>query len=242
MHSFTCFIVIKFSSSFDTLGPTQQALPDLLVSTSHQNPDATSRTALQVAFDTQLPPFQWFPTQPERFAHFQQLMTVQRNASTWLSVFPLASELQDWNATAAADQALFVDVGGGFGQQCEAFKTATAAAGLASKGRIILQDLPATLERAPALERVEFQAHDFFTEQPVKGTSHSLPSPLKRTISASAAISLAIPIAHPHLHTPFPSPAFYLRCLSFPSNTPTHSRKILLSPQHPPRLPRHLSH
>ena len=162
------FIITEYSSSFDTLGPTQQALPDLLISTSHQNPDATSRTALQVAFDTQLPPFKWFPTQPERFAHFQQLMTVQRNASTWLSVFPLASEMQDWNPT-APDQALFVDVGGGFGQQCEAFQAAAAATGLALKGRIVLQELPATLERAPALEGVEFQAHDFFTEQPVKG-------------------------------------------------------------------------
>ena len=174
-HLLNRFNMSELFSSFDTLGPVQQALPDLLLSTHLQNPDAGSKTALQVAFNTQLPAFKWFPTQPERFAHFQQLMTVQRNVSTWLSVFPLEPELRDWDPT-ATDQALFVDVGGGFGQQCQAFKVAAkvAAAGLL-KGRIILQELPQTLQRAPALEGIEMEVYDFFTEQPITGMNTFLP-------------------------------------------------------------------
>ena len=167
-------ILLNSSSSFDTLGLAQQSLPDLLLSTSHQNPSSTSRTALQVAFATDLAPFKWFPTQPQRFAHFQALMTVNRNASTWLSVFPLSSQLADWDSPAAENQALFVDIGGGFGQQCQALKASVAASGPVLKGRIILQDLPPVIARAPALEGVEMVAHDFFEEQPVKGTCHFL--------------------------------------------------------------------
>lgn len=36
-------------------------------------------------------------------------------------------------------------------------------------GRIIVQDLPETIQNAPAVEGVEFIVHNFFEPQPVKG-------------------------------------------------------------------------
>ena len=134
-----------------------------MISTKHQDIADNARTALQPAFNTDLPGFIWFPSQKERFGYFQQVMGVQRSSSTWLSAFPLAKQLENWGPT--ADQATFVDIGGGFGHQCQAFKAAVPKADY----RIILQELPQTLEHVPSLEGIETQAHNFFEPQPVHG-------------------------------------------------------------------------
>lgn len=60
---------------------------------------------------------------------------------------------------------MFVDVGGGYGQKAIALKEAFADL----PGRIIVQDLPMTIQRAPKVDGIEFMSHDFFTEQPIKG-------------------------------------------------------------------------
>ena len=92
-------------------------------------------------------------------------MAVQRSPTTWLSVFPLAQELARWKPS--PEQAVFVDIGGGFGHQCQALKGANPDL----KGRIILQELPQTLEHVPPLEGIETQVYNFFEPQPVKGTT-----------------------------------------------------------------------
>jgi demethylsterigmatocystin 6-O-methyltransferase len=38
-------------------------------------------------------------------------------------------------------------------------------------GKIIVQDLPMTIDRAPKVDGIDFAVHDFFTEQPIKGGS-----------------------------------------------------------------------
>lgn len=63
------------------------------------------------------------------------------------------------------ETAMFVDVGGGYGQKASALKQAVPDL----PGRFIVQDLPGVVENAPRNDGIEFQAHDFFTEQPVKG-------------------------------------------------------------------------
>lgn len=60
---------------------------------------------------------------------------------------------------------MLVYIGGGFGQQTLAFKNNVTSA----QGRIIVQDVQATLKSAPEVEGLEFQEQDFFKEQPIKG-------------------------------------------------------------------------
>ena len=111
-----------------------------------------------------LPGFVWFPSQPKRFAYFQQVMTVQRaGALDWLSIFPVEEEVGLWSAE--PNKALFVDIGGGFGHQCVAFE----AKYLNLTGRIILQDIPQTLEHVQPPEGVEVMVQNFFEPQAVKG-------------------------------------------------------------------------
>ena len=65
--------------------------------------------------------------------------------------------------------AIVVDIGGGHGGVSRALANAT------SNLRLIVQDLPGTIQEGKSLlpknleERVAFMSHDFFTEQPVKG-------------------------------------------------------------------------
>ncbi len=104
-----------------------------------------------------LPGFVWFPSQPKRFAYFQQVMTVQRvGAPDWLSVFPVEKEIG--TLSVEQDKALFVDVGGGFGYQCIAFRAKYPDL----SGRIILQDIPQTLEHVQPMEDVEKMVQNFF--------------------------------------------------------------------------------
>lgn len=112
-----------------------------------------------------LPGFIWFPSQPKRFAYFQQVMTVQRaGALDWLSVFPIEKEIGAWSAE--PEKALFVDIGGGFGHQCIALKAKHANL----PGRVILQDIPQTLEHVQPIEGVEVMVQNFYEPQAIKGT------------------------------------------------------------------------
>ena len=111
-----------------------------------------------------LPGFIWFPNQPERFAYFQQFMTVSRvGAADWLSVFPLQQEMGGWSAE--PDKAVFVDIGGSFGHQCIGLKAKYPDL----PGRVILQDLPQTLEHVRPIEGVEIMVQDFYKPQVIKG-------------------------------------------------------------------------
>ncbi|KAI0532598.1 S-adenosyl-L-methionine-dependent methyltransferase [Xylaria digitata] len=147
---------------FDNIGPVLQAFPDFLAETKYQDVSSATHSAFQKAFSTDLPAFAWLPTQLERFAPLQQVMTVQGTAGVpWFSVFPFEEKLGDFVGTTA-----FVDVGGGFGHQC----LALLADFPSLRDKIILEDLPQAFEQIPfALDGIEPKPHDFFEPQPVKG-------------------------------------------------------------------------
>lgn len=93
---------------------------------------------------------------------FNLWMTVQReNQKTWLDVFPLEGLSRDPHLEAP----LFVDIGGGLGQQCAALKRKIPTI----TRRIVLQDLPTTIAHAVTVEGIEHMEHDFWNPQPVKG-------------------------------------------------------------------------
>lgn len=150
---------------FDNCGPVFQAFPSFLAETKYQDVTDAAHTAFQKAFPTDLPAFMWLPTQPERFGPLQQAMTVQGASEVpWFTVFPFEREVGDFEGGH-----VLVDVGGGFGHQSAALLGAFPHL----SGKIVLQDLPQTLDHLPpgvvVPEGIEKLPHDFFTEQPIKG-------------------------------------------------------------------------
>ncbi|KAI0551864.1 S-adenosyl-L-methionine-dependent methyltransferase [Xylaria curta] len=138
------------------------AFPDYLSEIQYQDVSNATNSAFQKAFSTDLPAFAWLPTQPERFAPLQQVMTVQGASGVpWFSVFPFEKELGIFTGAHA-----FVDIGGGFGHQSLALLKAFPEL----HGKIVLEDLPQTFEQLPfQLDGIEPKPHDFFDAQPVKG-------------------------------------------------------------------------
>jgi len=65
-----------------------------------------------------------------------------------------------------ANEVAIVDVGGGMGHDLAELKKKQPTI----PGRFILQDLPQVIEQIPQpFDGIEATAHDFYTEQPVKG-------------------------------------------------------------------------
>ena len=94
-------------------------------------------------------------------------MAAQRQGtSTWLNVYPIADGARQWDS----QNAVFVDVGGGFGHQCAALQAAYPNL----PGQIILQDLPQATAHALPLPGVKIMTHDFFQPQPIEGAIHTL--------------------------------------------------------------------
>ncbi|KAK2756812.1 hypothetical protein FQN54_005258 [Arachnomyces sp. PD_36] len=152
--------VVHFA--FGSLNRVFQELPDYLAETKYQNPSDPTKTPFQIAFKTVLHAFEWLPRDPERHAHGHRSMMAQRQEN-WFSTFPVEKEVGDWSAE--PDKALFVDIGGGGGHQCFRFKAKYPNL----PGRIILQDLPATIARFKPGDGVEAMVHSFYDPQPIKG-------------------------------------------------------------------------
>ncbi|PWY86728.1 S-adenosyl-L-methionine-dependent methyltransferase [Aspergillus heteromorphus CBS 117.55] len=185
---------------FDNAGPAMQSLPSFLASTNYQDPTDCTKTAFQKAFNTDLPAFEWAKTQPERIRVFQEFLATNRaGMPTFLDAYPVEER-----ATAtelSPERVLFVDVGGGLGQQAIAFRQRYPAL----PGRVILQDLAPILQHAIQHPSVEKMDVDFFAGQPVKGAKfyylrnifHDWPDEkariiIQNTISAMATDSLLL--------------------------------------------------
>lgn len=87
----------------------------------------------------------------------------RRPEHTWLSVYPVERELQDWDAQGNT-KAVYVNIGGGIGHQCKQFKEKYPEV----PGRVILQDLPHSMSAALQTPGVENMGHDFFQPQPIR--------------------------------------------------------------------------
>ncbi|KAJ5735535.1 O-methyltransferase B [Penicillium malachiteum] len=99
---------------------------------------------------------------PENRDFFNLHMKSNRDGMpTFLDVFPVLEKATDLTP----ERALFVDIGGGIGQQAIAFKEKYPQL----EGRVIVQDI--TLATADAIQHpgVEAMAYDFFSPQPIKG-------------------------------------------------------------------------
>ncbi|KAH6653364.1 O-methyltransferase-domain-containing protein, partial [Truncatella angustata] len=140
--------------------PSFQALPDFLKETGYQN--QVERTAFQKGLDTKLGLFPWLKQNPDLLKDFQSLMGVPKEGNS-LDVIPL-----DESVSSVNKGPVLVDIGGNTGQQ--AGRLVSEYPELA--GRVVIQDREETVNSNPGIRGVEFQAHDFFSAQPVKGAKY----------------------------------------------------------------------
>ncbi|KAK2601235.1 hypothetical protein N8I77_010699 [Diaporthe amygdali] len=121
-----------------------------------------------------VPIFEWMARFPARIASFNMAMTTASSQGTVsITLFPW-SEAVGWSssstvttaATTTAETLLVVDIGGGRGQAAQVIREQLAGV----PGRVIVQDLPGTIEAAQNEHPdVEKMAHNFFEPQPAKG-------------------------------------------------------------------------
>jgi demethylsterigmatocystin 6-O-methyltransferase len=144
---------------------TAQVLPRYLREHNYQNMSDPKDLPFHKALNTDLAPFEYMKQNPAQMKSMGHAMRVER-LNTWVDSYPVEDEARNFRAT--DDTALLVDIGGGFGQQAVAFKTKFDSL----QGRIVVQDIASTLAHAPAAEGLEFQEHDFFKPQPIKGAKY----------------------------------------------------------------------
>ncbi|KAI9727413.1 MAG: hypothetical protein M1834_008419 [Cirrosporium novae-zelandiae] len=127
-----------------------------------------NQTGWNLAFNTDLPQFEYFEHHKDRMERFAKTME-EMTSTEGYSTKHLASGF-DW----AKAQGTVVDVGGSLGHASIAI--AEKAPGL----KFIVQDLPNVIARGESAlpsnmkDRISFMAHDFFTPQPVQAEFYLL--------------------------------------------------------------------
>jgi len=168
--------------TYDIVGRSTMALPDFLQKTGYQNPSDPKHCPFQDAYHTEDNLFEWFPKHPEDLDFFNLWMTGQREGrANWLDFFPLKDKLLD-GFKGGDNAVMFIDVGGARGHEVEAIKTKFPDV----PGKFVLQDLPDTIKQALPVPEMQAVAHDFFTEQPIKGWSSRWPQDPSPALSPRA--------------------------------------------------------
>ena len=111
--------------------------------------------------------FQWLIKDPPMMSNFNTFMAGSlETRKDWFSQFPVDEILLNGASKEDPESVLLVDIAGGEGHDIEAFHKSYQGV----PGKLILQDLPPTIDNIKSLDRaVVRQKYDFFTEQPVKG-------------------------------------------------------------------------
>ncbi|KAI0197695.1 S-adenosyl-L-methionine-dependent methyltransferase [Astrocystis sublimbata] len=159
----------------DSVIPAYLALPGFLRANKYQLPPSNTDTpfARGHKVEAEAPPttfFKWLETHPANAQYFHEFMNVHRTGvRTWMDdevIFDKIGKVLYGNDHPGAD--LFVDVGGGLGQQCKLLKSRYPDL----QGRIILEDLPEVVEKIDPKETdFEIIGMDFFLGQPIKGAA-----------------------------------------------------------------------
>lgn len=154
-------------SSSMNVGPIAAALPEFLAKHKYQDITSPAATALQLAYNTELPAFIWLQSEPERFGHFNRYMQAEQTGlRPWLETYPIEEKLVDLSP----EQVFFVDIGGGIGHQAVGVKQWLPQI----ENKIIAQDQEVVVPHAIEHDGVEAMAYDFFQSQPIQGTPNLL--------------------------------------------------------------------
>jgi hypothetical protein len=146
-------------------------LPEYLKSIHYANPADQKPAFFSFAENTDMGMFEWLEHHPEQQRIFQAYQTAKDGVSDFKLKPILERTLGQALAIrrAAGDPpVLFVDVGAGEGRPLREV-AASIPDQLAGQGRIVTQDLPQVVTRAPESALVEAMGHDFFTPQPIRG-------------------------------------------------------------------------
>ena len=158
-------MLTKFPASHNVLLPYWEALPEFLKKTNYQNPQDPAHTPFQEAFETEMPAFEWARKTPKIFNDLKLRMDpFHKSKKIFLDFYPFEEKLCKG---VRPEDILFLDVGGGLGEQCVAFKQRLSHV----PGRVINQDQAAVISRARKYNGVEHENHDFMKEQPLQGNS-----------------------------------------------------------------------
>ncbi|KAI5917917.1 S-adenosyl-L-methionine-dependent methyltransferase [Camillea tinctor] len=124
--------------------------------------------------------FDWLHTRPENARSFNVFMSTHRTVTcNWLERTDVmeavveayvkigARELGEKEEGNKSERVMFVDVGGGVGQQCNVLKKQWPNL----MGRIILEDLDEVVAKAELEDGIAKLGVSFFDEQPVKGAA-----------------------------------------------------------------------
>ena len=110
--------------------------------------------------------FQWLMNDPSMMSNFNAFMAgTLETRKDWFSTFPVDEILLNGARKGDPESVFLIDIAGGEGHDIEAFHKNFASV----PGKLILQDLPPTIDNIKSLDAaVVRQKYDFFTEQPVK--------------------------------------------------------------------------
>ncbi|RDW76541.1 uncharacterized protein DSM5745_06533 [Aspergillus mulundensis] len=125
--------------------------------------DIRQDTIFQKAFNAPLSVYEWMKQHPEHYGGLFKTLALCSNHD-WVDAFPIVDEIGSFMSN-DAERVLLVDVGGGTGPQAAIFRQRLPHI----TGRVIVQDIPETLEHANAIDGIEFMEYDCFSPHPIRG-------------------------------------------------------------------------
>lgn len=145
------------------LFPMFNNLPTFLAQTQYRLPIDQNKAPFGAGLDFGGSFFAFLGEHPEYGQTWNEMMAAYTaDVRTWLDFYPVKDLMID---VTTDEQTLLVDIGGGLGQDLERFRRRFPNA----RGKLILQDKPEVINKAKHISGAENMAHDFFTEQPIKG-------------------------------------------------------------------------
>ena len=168
MHWSFIFLARLIDRSSEAAGPIFQKLPEFLAKISYQEPLDNTAGPFQFGLDTKLRSPKWRKERPHiQKAFNHQMAGYHQRRPSWMDPgFPPLKERVEQGMTQNQNDVAIVDVGGGMRHDLVELRKKHPSI----PGRFILQDLTQVMEQIPQpLEGIEVTAHDFYTEQPVKG-------------------------------------------------------------------------
>ena len=157
-------------SSFDCVGPSILKLPEYLAKTGYKNPQSDVDGPFQYGHNSPLHFFDWLKANPNVLDTFNNhMMGYRQGRPSWMDpdFYPVEEGLGKGFST-EKDAVMLVDVGGGRGHDLEEFQRKHPHL----PGRLVLQEQPVVIKDIKNLHKsIEPMEHDFFTPQPIKGTS-----------------------------------------------------------------------
>jgi hypothetical protein len=157
--------------SAELAGPIYQKLPNYLAETGYAAPKDNTGGPFQYAFNTKLRLFEWRKEHPRiDEAGNNHMAGYHSGRPSWMDEgFYPVKERPVSGMRHGQDEIAIVDVGGSMGHDLQELKRKQPAL----RGRFVLQDQQHVLKQiSGTLEGIVPMAHDFFSEQPIKGIKY----------------------------------------------------------------------